>query len=326
MGERKINFAPLQGDISGCYYPYESFYIIAAKEMFDEDRLLVEKQQKLNDLIEELDAEYLLEFCEDKGEIRFLFYSGKGQIRALEFMDFLIPEFGLAKGNATLSFGRIPASIIKVRMQENDMQDVLSWLCKKVESYYLDTDWIDAAIYGLENEEEDKLLPLYVKKRVAWAYVNSVEIAGEGEHIIFRSLENESGLQIEAGFNRYIMIGYRGEVYDMTKEKFEATYEPTEEPLDVFKNMMEYIPEIQLASNGAYCSLDGVAHLCYPKPGKGIYAKELKRRTKVFYDGGRGYHIGKEGDYMAIRPDDMTDIYIIRRDIFRRTYEVKANE
>lgn len=33
------------------------------------------------------------------------------------------------------------------------------------------------------------------------------------------------------------------------------------------------------------------------------------------------YMLGKEGDYLAVRMDDLHDIYIIEKSIFQRTYE-----
>ena len=55
---------------------------------------------------------------------------------------------------------------------------------------------------------------------------------------------------------------------------------------------------------------------------KGIYAKCLERRTKVFNPYNEGeYFVGRKGDYLAIRQDDLSDIYIIKNGIFQETYE-----
>ena len=74
--------------------------------------------------------------------------------------------------------------------------------------------------------------------------------------------------------------------------------------------------------NKKYISLDEAAHICYPSRGIGIYACELERRTKIFpVDNEEDYYLGRPGDYMAIRMDDFTDVYIIQREIFLQTYE-----
>jgi phosphoglycolate phosphatase len=122
------------------------------------------------------------------------------------------------------------------------------------------------------------------------------------------------------------MIGNRGEVYDIKKEKFDNSYYITDEKLDIFTSMMDFIPTVETMSDGCdekQClSIDEMAKICYPKTGINIYAKELKNRTKVFGVSNReDYYIGHQGDYMAVRTDDVSDAYIIKRDIFHITYE-----
>lgn len=316
------NFIKIESIEKGYVLPDTKFYIMMQKESFEEDVLRKGFKGFLQKEIDTYQADFMLFFCEEQREYRFLFYSGSKQIRALEFMDFLIPEFGLSKGDAALAFGRISSAMLQLRMEESQQKDLGSFLCSRVKEYYEDVDWIDAVSYGELHQEEHKKLPLYQKKKVAWAYVESTLLADCGEEIFFSSLENESGVKLTVHPNRYVMIGRRGEIYDIAKEKFELTYEKTQEPLDVFASMMENLPEVKRLPSGDYLSLDEVAHICYPKAGFGIYAMELKRRTKVFYKDGNGeYFLGNTGDYLAIRPDDMTDIYIIRRDIFKQTYE-----
>ena len=78
-----------------------------------------------------------------------------------------------------------------------------------------------------------------------------------------------------------------------------------------------------MPETGEYMIIDEYAHICHPKPGAGIKADRLKYRTKVFRNGKPDYFIGKPGDYLAIRPDDLTDIYIIQSEVFGRTYDEK---
>ena len=88
--------------------------------------------------------------------------------------------------------------------------------------------------------------------------------------------------------------------------------------------MLEYLPEVELLPDGEYVALDEIAKLCYPKSGNGIYCKELECRTKVFpVNGNDEYYLGNQGDYLAVRLDDSTDLYIIQKEIFGNTYEEK---
>ena len=147
-------------------------------------------------------------------------------------------------------------------------------------------------------------------------------IAAAGTKLAVKSLENETGITIVADPDIYIMIGRRGEVYHIRRDKFLATYELTEEPLDIFTQMLDFIPVVETVSDGGYISIDEMARLCYPKTQAVICCQELKKRTRVFSKNSeQEYFLGRPGDYLAVRLDDITDIYVIQRDIFAETYE-----
>ena len=174
-------------------------------------------------------------------------------------------------------------------------------------------------------EEQIRQLPIYCKKQVPWAVVETLDIAKPGEKICIKTLENDTGLIIHADADLLIMIGCLGEVYEITRQKFENSYEKSDEQLDIFSQLLDFIPAVELPRTGEYKTIDELAYLCVPKPG-GIYAKQLQIRTKVFGKGRGDYFIGKAGDYLAIRLDDLQDMYIIRREVFERTYELKTGE
>lgn len=271
-----------------------------------------------------LDCRFLLFVWTEQEEEQLYFFSDAKRVRALEFLDYLVPEFGLVKGDAREAGGRISSAILKVWISDMDLKDTMEYFLKMSESYYEDCDCIDAEKYGKEHAEDIRLMTQYVKKRIPWAFVKTTDVVRPGMKLCIKSLENESGIVVTADPEAYIMIGCRGEVYDINRSKFERTYEATEEELDVFEQMLEFLPEAEIVEQGEYVSLDGNAHLCYPKTGAGIYAIELNRRTKIFPIGdSEEYYLGRPGDYMAVRTEDFCDSYIIQRDIFRQTYEKK---
>lgn len=297
----------------------------------EEPLLVVEIKGELRDFVtsidldrlrKEKDCQYILFVADSQAEIRLFFSSGTREIRALEFLDTLIPEFGLVKGSGECAEGQISSVILEVKMANNEITDVIEYFLKQTADYFANCDCIEAEEYGKEHEEDIKGLQRYVKRKEGWAFVKSLDVAEKGTQIQIKTLENESGMLLTADEEAYIMIGCRGEVYDMKRQKFEATYEATKEPLDVFERMLDFIPAVENASTGEYISLDELAHICYPKQGSGIYAKKLSKRTKVFPVGGnREYFYGRPGDYIAIRADDLCDSYIIQGDVFERTYE-----
>lgn len=240
-------------------------------------------------------------------------------VRALELMDFLMGEYGLEEGDAVHAEGRVSAVILNGLMTEAGFDSAVAYFRASINRYFEETMEIDT----LSGENLIDGMELYQKKAVPWAMVKSLDLTQKGEKMIIRSLENTIGIEITADENVYIMIGCRGEVYDIRKDKFECSYQLLDEELDLYEAMLEFIPTVELVPGGECISLDEKAKICYPKPGKRIYAKELETRAKVYGNNNRKeYFLGRKGDYLAIREDDQTDGYIIKRDIFFDTYEL----
>lgn len=296
---------------------HRSFLEDVIEEQVGEDSVFAKFRQFMT-------CHFLLLLWKEQEEDRFLFFSDTRRVRAIEFMDYMISEFGLVKGNASVASGQISSAVWKVQMSGMDMEDTMEYCLERAVAYDAEIHIIEAGEFGVRERAYIETLPQYVKKKIPWAYVRSTDIVPDGERFQIRSLENESGVVLTAHPDIYIMIGCRGEVYDIAREKFERTYESTEAVLDVFEQMLDFLPEAKVLKKEEYVSLDELAHLCYPKQGNAIYAVPLKDRTKVFPANGTGdYYLGRPGDYMAVRKEDVTDIYIIQQDIFRQTYEKK---
>ena len=268
------------------------------------------------------DCHFLLFVWKEQEEDRLYFFSDTKRLRALEFLDYLIPEFGLVKGKAKGAGGRISSAILNVKISEMELSNSMEYFLKMSDSYYRDCVCIEAEVYGKEHETDIRRMKKYKKKRIPWAVVRTMALVKKGEHIRLKSLENESGITLTADPDVYIMIGCRGEVYDIKRTKFEQTYDETEESVDIFKQMLDFLPEAEIVDTGEYISLDEAAHLCYPKTGSGIYAEKLEERTKIFpAEDSEEYYLGRPGDYMAVRLEDFKDIYVVQGEIFHQTYE-----
>lgn len=266
---------------------------------------------------------FLLLVWKEQEEDHLCFFSDTRRVRAIEFMDYMISESGLVNGNAAVAVGRISSALLKVKMSGMDIETTLEYYLEQARGYFSQTRSLEAGSFGTDHAEYIRSLPLYEKKKIPWAYVKSTDIAPEGKTFRIRSLENESGITLTADEDIYVMIGCRGEAYDITRDKFESTYEKTSEVLDIFEQMLDFIPEAELSEEGDYVSLDELAHLCYPKGGNAIYAEPLRQRTKIFPENSEEYYLGRPGDYMAVRSEDLTDIYVIQHTIFKQTYEEK---
>ena len=260
-------------------------------------------------------------WAEQNKDIRLSFYSSIKEIQALEFMDYLVHDYVIVQGNAHKAQAVLDAVFVQTMLMEFDENTIEGLLEKIVERYFTNCDCIYALEFAETNRDMILKMPLYTKKKIPWAYVKTTDILQTGEKFYLKSIENQSRVLMEASEDIFIMIGQRGEIYHINRDKFEKTYEESEEYLDIFAQMLCYMPEIQKYEDDEFILLDEIAHLCYPKISGGIYAVPVNYRTKVFnpYNSGE-YFLGQEGDYLAIRKDDLQDIYIIQKDIFQESY------
>lgn len=284
-------------------------------------------QEKAFELLNEHNIDFLLVSHHLQEQQELYFFSRTRMVRALEFLGYLLEDSGLVKGDAAYAQGQISLVMLRVYEAEKEIYDTLQYIMYRVEQYFNEIELVDAARYAKEHEKEIRSMVRYAKKQEKWFYVKTLDIVEAGKKICIKTLENESGVIVTANEDTYIMIGCRGEVYDIARDKFEQTYEMSDEPLDVFEQMLYYIPAVETVPEGEYISLDELARVCYPVSGNEIYARQLTKRTKVFsIKEEQGYFLGDAGDYMAIRTDDYQDIYIIKKDIFEGNYELAGEK
>ncbi|HBI60064.1 MAG TPA: hypothetical protein DDY31_02445 [Lachnospiraceae bacterium] len=85
---------------------------------------------------------------------------------------------------------------------------------------------------------------------------------------------------------------------------------------------MEYTPNVRNNIDGEVYQLMNYMKTCVATGTTKIYAKKLDHNVKVFttWDEDK-YYRGVTGDYLVAREDDVHDIYVVRGDIFDKTYE-----
>lgn len=115
------------------------------------------------------------------------------------------------------------------------------------------------------------------------------------------------------------MIGILGEVYPIKAEKFNRSYSLTDENFET--DLFTYSPTIKNKIPGDSAEIIKFAKACVAEGENYVYARQITKNTKVFTAWNtEGYMYGKPGDYIAVRTDDYNDVYIIRKDIFEKTY------
>lgn len=177
-------------------------------------------------------------------------------------------------------------------------------------------------IYAKEYEAETGDMKLYQKKQIPVGFVKADEVLPIGTPITIRTLEGDVEMTVEEDL--YIIIGIKGEVYPNRKKKFEQSYLKLEKKYSYEECCMntEYLPIIKNRTDGKDLVLTDYARVCVPTGEIKIYARPLQKGVKVFTEWDREkYMLGRPGDYLAVRCDDLHDVYVVEKDIFAKTYD-----
>ncbi len=186
------------------------------------------------------------------------------------------------------------------------------------------TEYFDSfdLIYAQQYEAHPEDMKLYVMRRLPTGYVKAARILPVGTPVTIRTSKGDMDMTVEDDL--YIMIDIQGRIYPRRHKEFTEEYEPLEQSYDKaeFLNRAEYAPVIKNRENGKNLLLTDYAKLCVPRNEIYIYAKELEKGVKVFTLREKdAYMSGRVGDYLAVRRDDLHDVYVVERDIFAKSYD-----
>lgn len=197
---------------------------------------------------------------------------------------------------------------------ENIMEIIKERACKAFDEYEI--------LYADSICPDDFDFMPYKKLRQTIGYTRSADIMPAGSKILIRTLEAD--LNVETSEDIYIMVSAEGGIYPINRAKFEKTYEAGDKPY-VMEQGGDYSPRIISVTPEGAISLSGellkYAKQCTSREAAGIYAAKLTKNVKLYTKWDSvNYMLGKTGDYIAVRKDDKTDAYIIRSDIFSKSY------
>lgn len=253
------------------------------------------------------------------------------EVKASELAEFITEGIGSGGGHLEKAGGFIQMELLEKAMSrldgsqggdagngDGDMQNgasgrIRKYLLDRMEEYFDGVQILYAKDYGIDMDG----MAEYAKKKIPLGYVEAARVFPVGTRVCIRTLEGD--LDVRISEDLYIMIGIRGEVYPNDRAKFERSYDRLDVPY-VFSG--EYPPVVKDVMEGRNISLIPYAKSCISSGEVHIYARELEHRVKVFtaWDEEK-YMLGKAGDYLAARTDDLHDIYVIEGNIFHRTYE-----
>ena len=238
------------------------------------------------------------------------------EVRANELAEFLCEGIGSGGGHVEKAGGFISA---KLYAAQHDGLHMEAYFSDRLNEYF-ETSQI---IYAKTAEMDVSDMELYQKKEMVLGFVRANNVYPVGTKVTVRTLEGD--IELEVTEDLIIMIGIKGEVYPITEEKFSKSYRIISEKADLLKDTvikMKYIPVLKNRTDNTSCQITAFAGSCATTGTSRIHVRKLDKTTKIFtaWDEER-YMLGKVGDYLAVRENDLHDIYIVEKNIFNLTYE-----
>jgi len=266
-------------------------------------------------LLQVAEIDICIVFNEWPNGYKFSVRSCVKEVHANEMAAFVAGQIGSGGGHLEKAGGFIQRGRYE---QEFAGIAAAEYFDRKIREYFS----LSCIIYPSEYEVDISKMKEYVKKPVFIGYVKITDIFEVGTPITVRTLEGDFDVVVEDDL--LIMIGIKGEVYPIRQSKFESKYVVTGTRYleDERIAKPEYLPTVHNRMDGSVTELAASAYVCQDAGGVHIYAKQSDKILKIFTEWDKEkYMAGKIGDYLAVRSDDLHDMYVIEREIMGMTYE-----
>lgn len=234
------------------------------------------------------------------------------EVKACELAAFLAENLGGGGGHLVKAGGFLKKDLLVKAGVSYEKDAITAFIMSRMNTYFDTSVILVAGEYRADLSEFVR----YRKKSFRVGYVRAADFADTGRTVTIRTLEGDVDVAVTEDL--YIILNVNGEIYPIRRDKFERSYQASDE-LYVYPG--EYRPNVIDNETGERIPLLPHAKSCVSVGGDGIYAKRIQGRVKVFtsWDPDK-YYLGKDGDYLAVRADDVSDIYVIEGSIFEKTY------
>lgn len=254
-------------------------------------------------------------FNEVEGGFKLSVRSCVREVNASELAAFLTKDIGSGGGHYQKAGGFISRRLYE---EKNGNMHAEAYVNNRMIEYF---EYFDL-VYPDNYQADLDAMTKYQKKKMPIGYVKATDVLPVGTPIMIRTLEGDEEMMIEDDL--VLMIGIEGEVYTNHMDKFLRSYEVLSQKYSYSDCVLNntYEPVLKNRIDGNKVLLSDYASVCVSSGNVQIYAKELMKAVKVFtnWDSER-YMVGKPGDMLAVRSDDLHDVYIVDRGVFKKTYE-----
>ncbi len=259
---------------------------------------------------EENKGDLCVVYGQDPAGCKFAVRSCTNEVRADEIASYLAENVGAGGGKGTSAGGFLSECLLLVRRQNADYE---AYFQERLNQYFDQYQIVRSEEYKADMNQ----MKCYRKKKTKLGVVCTADFLKEGTPVLVRTLEGD--MECISSQDLYIMIGIDGEVYPIREEKFRHSYEFTDGKPEY---VSEYEPVIHNTITGEAYQLVPHMRTCQARDVHHIFARQLTESTKVFTQWDRYKYLkGVKGDYIAVREDDLSDVYIIEQSVFLRSYE-----
>lgn len=253
-------------------------------------------------------------FAENEQGIKISVRSCVREVNAAELAEYLTDGIGSGGGHYEKAGGWVSINLFHEKYPYVHAEGYFN---NKMIEYYNSFTVVIPEEFEVNVDE----LKTYKKLQINLGFVRTVDIFPSGTPMMVRTIEGDS--DFVADENNYIMIGVKGEVYPIHAEKFNTNNIVLDEPYEFEKCVLnsEYEPKAKNKITGEVVDLLKYANLCKTTGSATIYAKPIDTTYKIFTPWFKeSYMLGKPGDFLAVRMDDLHDMYIIEKQVFAKTY------
>lgn len=254
-------------------------------------------------------------FNEWPNGIKFSTRSCVKEVYADELASYLAEGIGSGGGHHEKAGGFINKTLYEKKYPTLHAE---AYFSDKMNEYFDNCEVITAKDYDIDVSD----MKVYSKKKIPLGYVMATDVFPAGTPATIRTLEGDFDLTIEDDI--VIKIGIKGEAYPSKLSTLHESNEVLSNPFSLNDGIAipKYKPTLRNRMDGKSADLLQHAKICIPNGETYIFAKQLDRRVKIFtrWDPEK-YMLGLPGDYIAVRKNDLHDMYIVEKEIFAITYE-----
>ncbi len=243
--------------------------------------------------------------------MKFSVRSCTREAKACDLAAYLAKEIGSGGGHLEKSGGFINRWLYEDSYGDLHTEDYFS---TRIQDYLSSFDILDARTSHVDRSH----MKTYRHKRLPIGYVLPAQLLPVSTPITIRTIEGDLDLILTE--QTCIMVDLQGKVFVKSREEFLEHYLPTR---DAYHPKAVYLPTMRNRLTGIQIRLSDCIRSCIPLENTFVHARPLERACKVFplWDE-ENYLLGNIGDYLAIRKDNLDDLFIVEKEVFEQTYEL----